>query len=212
MANSNLSAVLREGTGKNKVDKVRQAGRIPGVVYKKGMDNVFVSLETVEFEKVFADAGSTGLIDLNVEGEKKHTVLIKDFQRHPFKNLFLHVDFQEVDMNEELRVEVPIVLVGRDDIRVQPSVLNHALDTVEIETLPANIPSQAEVVVTDMQIDDVFYVKDLDIAKDENITILTDLEEVVCSLTEPREEEIEKEVDENAEPEVIGEEKEEEEE
>ena len=89
---------------------------------------------------------------------------------------------------------VPVVLENKDNIRVQPSVLMQLLDEVEVECLPTKLPSEAVVDVELMEIGQNILVSDLDVAKDDDLTVLTDLEEVVATLSEPREEEIEEEL------------------
>ena len=207
-----LSAVVRKETGKNTVNKIRKENKVPGVVYKKNEKNVSISVDVVPFEKAYQDLGNTGLLELDIEGDKK-TVIIKDVQYHPYKNIILHVDFQEVAMDEALRVFVPIVLEGRDEVILQPSVINQNLDEVEVECLPKDIPSSANVNVVNMEYNDTKFVSDLDIAQDEKITIINELDEVVCTLLEPKEEEdIDLEdIDMDKEPELIGAEDEDEE-
>lgn len=202
-----LKAELRKETGSNVAKKLRAAQLVPAELYHKGEENLSLQISSKELEKLVVEAGTTSIITIDVEG-KQLNALIKDYQRHPFKNMYLHVDFQGVKMDETIKVSVPIVLANRDSIYVQPSVLLQNLEEVEIESLPAHIPQSAEVDVQNMQYNDVFYVKDLDVFKDSNVTVLTDAEEVVCSLTEPREEVINEDVefDPNA-VEVIGEKK-----
>lgn len=206
-----LKAEVREEVGSNANKKLRREELIPAVLYQKGEENQLLTLVAKEFDKVIAEAGTSTIITLDIEGTKKK-VLVKDFQRHAYKNMFLHVDLLGVNMDEKLKVNVPIVLLNRDEIYLQPSVLMHNLNEVEVECLPSDIPQQAEIDVQSMQYGDTYLVKDLDIAKDEKIEIITDLEEVVCSLQEPREEEIsdDGEAVSAADVEVIGEEKEEE--
>lgn len=186
MADIKLAVALREGVGKNTTDKLRREKIVPAVYYVSGEENINVQVSQREFEKAFMEAGSSAIVDLTLDG-KTYPVIIKDVQKHPYKNQYVHVDFQGVRMDETIRVTVPIVLVGRDEIRLQPSVLTHALTEVEIECLPAYIPQTAEVTVTDMQYDDNFFVRDLDIFGDANITIHTPEDELVASLSEPRE-------------------------
>lgn len=190
MADIVLKSEKREAVGKNKVNKLRQQAIVPGVVYGKDKENINVQFTSRDFEKVLSQAGTTTIINLDLDGEKL-PVLIKDYQMHPFKSQFFHVDFQAINAKEAIRVTVPVYLNGRDDIRVEPSVLVQNIDSVEVECLPMYIPQYAEVVVNDMQIGDSFTVADLDIAKDDNITILLEDDEVVCSLQEPQEEVIE---------------------
>lgn len=195
MADIVLNSEKREAVGKNKVNKLRQQAIVPGVVYAKDKENINVQFTSRDFEKVLSQAGTTTIIDLDIDGEKV-PVLIKDYQMHPFKSQFFHVDFQAINAKEAIRVSVPVYLNGRDDIRVEPSVLVQNIDTVEVECLPMYIPQYAELDVVDMQIGDSFTVADFDIAKDENINILLEADEVVCSLQEPQEEVV---VDEDSE-------------
>lgn len=197
MAELVLQAEKREDTGKNKVNKLREAELIPGVVYAKDEENINVQVTARDFEKVLRQAGTSTIITLDFDGEKKD-VLIKAYQNHPFKNQFLHVDFQAINQNEAIRVQVPVILVGRDDIRVEPSVLVQNIDVVEVECLPKYIPQTADVEVSDLQIGDVRTIADLDIAKVDDITILAEDDEVICSLQEPNEEEIPEEGEEAA--------------
>lgn len=189
MAEIVLQAQKREATGKNKVNKLRNEELVPAVIYAKGEENINVQVTSREFEKVLKKAGTSTIITLDF-GDEKKDVLIKAYQNHPFKNIFLHVDFQAINQNETIRVQVPVVLVGRDDIRVEPSVLVQNIDVVEVECLPKYIPQTADVEVSDLQIGDNRTVADLDIAKVDDITILLEDDEVVCSLQEPNEEEI----------------------
>lgn len=198
MADIVLNSEKREAVGKNKVNKLRQQAIVPGVVYAKDKENINVQFTSRDFEKVLSQAGTTTIIDLDIDGEKV-PVLIKDYQMHPFKSQFFHVDFQAINAKEAIRVSVPVYLNGRDDIRVEPSVLVQNIDTVEVECLPMYIPQYAELDVVDMQIGDSFTVADFDIAKDENINILLEADEVVCSLQEPQEEVV---VDEDSEGEL----------
>lgn len=216
MADIKLAVQERNVTGKNKVDKLRQEKLIPGVIYRKGEDNLNVKMLEKDFVKVLEEAGTSALVDLQVGDGDEVTVLIKDFQKHAYKNHYLHADFQTVKMDEKLRLMIPVVLLNRDDIRLQPSVLMQLLEEVEIECLPGDIPQTADVDVQDMQYGDTMTVDDLDIASNSKLDILTDREEPVCSLSEPQEEEEldeeeTAEVDPSAVPE-IGEEDEEKEE
>lgn len=187
MAEIVLQAQKREATGKNKVNKLRANELVPGVIYAKDEENINVQVTARDFEKVLRQAGTSTIITLDIDGENKD-VLIKAYQNHPFKNQFLHVDFQAINQNEAIRVQVPVVLLGRDDIVVEPSVLVQNIDVVEVECLPKFIPQTAEVEVKDLQIGDVRTIADLDIFKNADITILEEEDAVICSLQEPAEE------------------------
>ena len=189
MSKMQFSVERRDAVGKNKVNKLRQEKSIPGVLYTKGEENISIVASQRELEKIVQEAGTSNLVELSLDGETK-MVLFKDVQMHPFKNQILHFDLYGVNMKEKIRLSIPVILHNRDDIKAQPSVLLQHLDEEEVECLPGNIPSAGEVEVQDMEIGDVLTVADLDVSSIEAITVLTPLDEPVCSLSEPKEEEI----------------------
>ena len=206
-----LNAQLRDVKGTGASRQLRRENIVPAQLYQRDKENVNLQVVAKELDKIIAEAGTSTIISLVIDGED-HKVLIRDYQRHPYKNQYLHVDFLGVNLDEKLRVSVPVVLLNRDDIYVQPSVLMQHLEEIEIEALPMDIPSQAELDVQTMEYDDTFYVKDLELVNDDKIEILTDLEETIVTLTEPEEEDLDEEVEDvdAADVEVIGESEEEE--
>ncbi|MDU2109184.1 MAG: 50S ribosomal protein L25 [Peptoniphilus rhinitidis] len=191
----------RDSKGKNKVDKLRANGEIPGVLYSKGEDAKLLSGLEKDLLKAFSEEGYSNIFEIEVDGETI-SVLFKEVQMHHIKNSMVHFDLYEVDMNSELTVEVPVILEGRDDIRVQPSSLIQVLNEVEVTCLPKYLPSEAVVNVIDMQIGDVVTVADLDIYGNENIKIDLTSEETVATLVEPTEEKEPEETGEEASAEV----------
>ena len=219
MATINMQIKKRDVIGSNKVNKMRANDMIPGVLYSVGAETQEISVNTVEFLKVYRIAGTTSLLTLDLDGEKIPAI-IKEVQKHPVKNEVLHLDLQKLDMTQKIKITIPVVLLNRDGIKIQPSVLVQQLDEIEVECLPSYIPSTAEVDVENIDFDTTFYVSDLDVASIDEVTILNELDEVVCSLTEPTiyedEDELEDDLlaDEDAatEPELIGEDDDEDEE
>lgn len=191
-----LKSNKREAVGKNQVNKLRQEKLIPGVVYVHEGENKNVQFEARDFEMIVHEVGTSRIFDLNVDGEVIQ-VLVKDVQAHPYKNQTLHVDFQEIVAGQTLRVQIPIVLTGRDNIRLVPSVLLQELEEITIECEPKDLPQFAEIDVENMEYNDVFYVKDLDVFMNDALVILTHEDDVVCSLVEPQTQE--EAVDEDAE-------------
>lgn len=212
MSEFKLNAELRDSTGSISSRQLRAGKVVPAQLYQRNQENINLQVEEKDLEKIIETAGTSAIISLMIDGREKN-VLIRDYQRHPYKNIYLHVDFLGVNMDEKLKVSVPVVLLNRDDIRKQPSVLMQHIEEIEIETLPTNIPQEVELDVQNMDYGDSFLVSDIEALKDEKITVLTDLEETVCTLVEPQEEVIEDDVEEvdAADVEVIGEEDDEEE-
>ena len=204
MTTMKMQIEKRDSFGKNRVNKMRNENLIPGVIYSRGKETQHVNINGIEFLRVYRVAGTSSMIDLILDGVST-PVIIKDVQRHPVRGSFIHIDFQELNMDEKIKMFVPISLLNRDEIKLQPSTLAQFLDHVEIECLPGDIPYNAELDVQDMDFTTPFYVSDLDIAQDEKITILTELDHVVCTLSEPtfeEEEEDEDELDEEESAEV----------
>ncbi|WP_215508842.1 50S ribosomal protein L25 [Peptoniphilus sp. EMRHCC_23] len=189
-----LNLEKREDLGSAGAKKVRAQGLVPGIFYAKDAEPVAVAAKANELQKVVDVAGTSALVDVNVNGED-HKILFKEIQQHPYKNQLLHFDAYGVNLKEKIKLSIPVVLEGRDDIRVQPSVLLQLLEEVEVECLPTNLPSEGVANVADMQIGDTLTVADLDVASIEDIEVLTDLEEAVCALQEPREESVEEEAE-----------------
>lgn len=189
MKTIHLNLEKREHLGTSGAKKMRAEGLVPGVFYAKEEEPVAVYAKANELKKVVDEAGTSALVDIELDG-KKSKILFKEIQEHPFKNQLLHFDAYGVNLKEKIRLSIPVVLEGREEIRVEPSVLLQLLEEVEVECLPTSLPSEAVASVADMQIGDTLTVKDLDVASIEGIEVLTDLEESVASLQEPREEEI----------------------
>ncbi|NLV76934.1 MAG: 50S ribosomal protein L25 [Tissierellia bacterium] len=212
MAAIKIQVEKRTELGKNKVDKIRDNDIVPGVLYGKGEETKHVQVDRRMFEKVYRSAGMSTLIDLELDGEVL-PVLIKEVQKHPFKNEYLHVDFQQLNMDETVKLTLPITLVGRENIQHQPSVLIQQLDEIEIECLPKDIPEDIVVDVSNIDFTTPIFVSDLEIFGNEDVVIFREADDVIASLIEPTEEEIEEEEEEVLEADevpVIGEEDEEE--
>ena len=185
----------RDAKGKNKVDKLRANGEIPGVLYSKGNEARMVSGLEKDLLKAYSEEGYSNIFEIELDGETV-SVLFKEVQMHHIKNAMVHFDLYEIDMNTEITVEVPVILEGRDEVRVQPSSLIQVLNEITVTCLPKYLPSEAVVNVVEMQIGEAKTIADLDIYGDENIKIDLEADETVATLVEPTEEEPEEEAEE----------------
>lgn len=204
-----LDASVREVFGK-KVKHLRKQGMIPGTVYGKGFDPVSVTVDDKLFNSVYRKVGRTALIELNI-GRKKQSVFVQEVQRHPVKRNIIHVDFKVVDLKVALQLEVPVVAVGESPIVARGDALvNHVLNTLQVEGLPADLPQHIEVDVSGLdQLDKSILVRDVQV--DGKYKILNDPEQVLLSLTPVRAAVAEEEAlaEEAAEPELVGSQREE---
>lgn len=202
-----LKLETRTVTGK-KVNRLRKEGILPATVYGKGVGPYIVQMNAREFTDLLKQTGRTSLIKLSIPGQKPQSAFVHVLQRHPVKQEVLHVDFRVVDLRTEITVEVPIHLVGESDlVKSNQATLNHILNSVEVQTLPANVPAHIDV---DISVLDSFdkNIHVSDITPPDKVTILTPEDELVVNLVQARaEEEAGDEVDEGVEPQRVGEEK-----
>ncbi len=157
-------ATPREGKfNKNAARRVRVEGKIPAVVYGAGQDAVAVTVDPKAITRILhSDSGHNTIFDLNVTGTAVVKAMIVDWQHEPIKGKLLHIDLKRIAMNKAMRVSVPIVLVGiPTGVKNQGGVLEHVLREVEIECLPADIPSHLDVDVSALEMNASIHVSDL---------------------------------------------------
>lgn len=185
-----LKAEKRETLGR-KVKSLRRDGILPGNIYGKKQKSLAIQVELKEFQKVFEDAGETGLLDLKVSN-KSVPVLIDNVQEDPVTNRFLHVDFRQVNLKEKITAEVPIEIVGESPAEKQGlGTLVQHIDEVEVEALPTDFPDKFDLDVSKLEdVDMALFVKDLVYDK-KKVKIESDLEEIVVKVEPLREEELE---------------------
>jgi large subunit ribosomal protein L25 len=203
MANPAIQAVERSVLGKAHLRAVRDSGKVPAVVYGQGKAATSVAVDEREMRRLLAQGAEGRLVDLIING-KKTPVLIKEVQRKPVSDSILHVDFNAVDLTQEIQVLVPISFIG-EQAGDTHRVLVYSLREVEVRCLPTDIPEGIELDVSALQIGEVIKVEEL--ALPAGVALVTDPEAVVVSATVAKvaeEEPAAEEDEEAAEPEVIG--------
>jgi large subunit ribosomal protein L25 len=180
-----LAAEPRDVTGK-KVAVLRRAGRLPGVVFGHGISSENVSIDAHDFELLRRKAGQNALIDLSVQGKAARPVLVHGVQVHPVHRRPLHVDLFLVRMTEELIVDVPLVATGTSlAVENLNGTLLHPIESVRVRALPDHLPQSIEYSIDGLvDFDAVVKVSDLKIPDD--VTLLTDAEEIVAKVLASR--------------------------
>ncbi|MFC1620913.1 50S ribosomal protein L25 [Candidatus Omnitrophota bacterium] len=184
-----LHVSLREGTGKEINKKLRNNGLVPAVVYKKGEDTQSLKIDKKElFRTLHTEAGENVIIKLCIDDAKKkkeRTVIVKDIQRDPIKDVLLHVDFQEISLTDTLKVKVAIAAKGEAiGVKQDGGVLQHVLWELELECLPTSIPEKIEIDITNLKMGESIHVKD--VIAPEGVKVLDDPEGVVFSVEHPK--------------------------
>lgn len=159
--------------------KVRNAGFVPGVLYGNKVDATPVSVESVDFLKTIREVGRNGLFSLEVKGGKKHQVMVQEVQTDPLKDSFVHIDFFEVDMKSEMDADVPVRLEGEAPGVKEGGVLAQLKHEISVKCLPADIPEEVVVDVSELNIGDGITVADIkasisvDVSSEDEETIVT---------------------------------------
>ena len=182
MATPKLKAEIRNGAGRRSSIKLRNEGFIPGVIYGQNKETKPIKINKLELQKLLNRYGSTGAINVEFEGNIV-PVLIKEIQRDIIKDYVLHLDLQQLSEDKKVKLRVPIVIQGRERVETATSVVEQQLMEMELQCLPKYILQSVPVDVSKLSFGKSVTVNDLDIAKNENFEILTELNEVVVSLT-----------------------------
>jgi len=197
-----LTAEKRFVIGKQ-VRGLRRQGKLPAVIYGHHIQPVAITLDARETSRLIAGITPSHLITIQV-GKEKHTVLVREKQRHPVQGVLQHIDFLAVSMTEKLRANIFIELVGdAPAVKEFDGLLVTGVEEVEVECLPKDLPERIQVDLSGLhQIGDSLHVRDIQFSS--AVDILTDPGEMVVLVTAPVLEEPEVGAEGSAaEPEVI---------
>ena len=174
-----LSGKIREKTGKVATKELRRNGEIPAVLY--GLkDNLSFSVCPDNLKDILTAKGQNALIDLNLEGNKKRKVILKEFQSHPLKERWVHVDFLEVDVTKTVKVSVNVHLIGKSAGEKMGGLVNQVIKSIHVECLPVDIPQSVDLDVTAVELGQVLHVSDLSLP--DKVKILHQPNEVILSV------------------------------
>jgi large subunit ribosomal protein L25 len=211
-----LKAKARKEKGKSAVRSLRRQKKVPGIVYGPKMDPLMLSVEMPDLDKVVRENGYSGVfIKLSVEGDRKkaRTVMLREVQTDTFAIDYFHVDFQEIDMDTELTVTVPVDTVGEcKGVTEEGGFLQVIRREIDVICKPSDTPEVVEIDISGLVIGDSIHVEELDLG--ENVQIPFETNFTILTVVPPEveeEEEEELEEGEEAEGEKAGEEEAEEE-
>lgn len=160
---STLEAKSREGAGKGASRKLRAQGLVPAVIYGRHLDKPsHVAVDPTAIKKAINTPHKFNtLITIKTEGGADKQVLLKDYQMDPLTRELLHADFIAVREGDQVKVKVPIVLVGRAAGVLEGGILSQARREIEVHALPNAIPEKIEVDVTTLGIAEALHIKDV---------------------------------------------------
>jgi large subunit ribosomal protein L25 len=179
----------REGKfNKNAARRVRVAGKIPAVLYGSGHEPVAIEVDPKQISRIlFSESGHNTIFDVEIAGLSASKAMIVDWQREPIKDQLIHIDLKRIALDRKLKVSVRVKLIGIPvGVKTAGGILDHVLREVEIECLPADIPSHIDVDVSNLAMHAVLRVSDL--PHSDKITYLDAEDATVAHVVSIREE------------------------
>ena len=175
----------RESVGKKSAKVIRKSGKIPSVLYYKGVQPISISIDKqVLYQAIKSDQR---IYEMDIKNESQY-VMIKEIQYHPVTDEMIHVDFMRVRRSEKMTISVPITLIGKPVGVTEGGILSQAMNQIEISCYPTNVPEHIEVDVDHLEINSSVSVADISV-DDEDIDILSASDLNVASVIPPAAEE-----------------------
>jgi large subunit ribosomal protein L25 len=162
MSETVLVAETGRATGSANSRRLLREDVIPAVVYGQGMDPISISVARRDLRVALSGtAGMNTVLDLSIDGTV-YPAIVKEIQRHPVRRTVQHVDFIQINLNEEITVSVPVRLEGEaKDVLNNNGLVDLAMNEIEVTTTPRSIPDELVIDVSDMTMDTVITVGDV---------------------------------------------------
>ncbi len=178
--NIQLNAEPRADSGKGASRRLRRTDRVPAIVYGGDTDPQSISLDHDKFShELENEAIYTQLIDLNI-GKEKDEVILRDLQRHPYKNRIMHADFFRIDKKTPIKIVVPIHVHNADDcvgVKQDGGMMTQLTTEIEIIALPKNLPEYLEIDAGNLHLGESLHLSDIKVPEGVEIVALTHVEE-----------------------------------
>ena len=178
-----------QGTGASR--RLRNAGKVPGIVYGAGEPSMIELDHNALYHALKKESFHSSILDMELAG-KEQKVLLRDFQMHPWRQQVLHIDFQRVDETTRLRKKVPLHFVGEENspaVKTDKCVVSHVATEVEIECLAVALPEYISVDLSNLVRGKSLHVSDIVAPDGAKIVRHGSLNPVIVSVAEPKAEE-----------------------
>lgn len=165
-----LQADVRSDIGKGPVNRLRRAGKIPAVAYGNGLASTSVAVSPRDLSAILkSDFGQNSVIELDIAGKDRITVMVREYAYHPVTRELVHADFYQVKMDQPVEVDIPCKTIGKSVGVAQGGRLQQIFRTIPVRALPDKIPSLVELDVTELDLHDTL--KASDIKLPEGVTV-----------------------------------------
>jgi large subunit ribosomal protein L25 len=148
-----FNANKRDGQGTGASRRLRRTGRVPGILYGGGATSQSIDIDHNElFQLLRKEAFYSSVLHVNLDG-KKEMCLLRDVQRHPYRPVILHADFQRVDATHKLHQKVPLHFINADispGVKLSGGMVQHVMSDLDVRCLPKDLPAFIEVDLKDI--------------------------------------------------------------
>lgn len=182
MMKSSLVSSLRNETGSSASHRSRDLGNVPAVIYGRNVNTLPVEIERREVEAFVRNQGGKGLVQVDVGGQP-YTTFVKEIQKDPVTGMIMHVDFQQVNHDEQIHTTVPIILRGRGLVEKGGVTVQQQVRELEVQCFAGSIPEKFEFDISNFRPGDTLKVSDMEFG--EEISIINNLESVIASIATP---------------------------
>ncbi|MFT7008936.1 MAG: large subunit ribosomal protein L25 [Colwellia sp.] len=156
-----LDAELRTDLGKGASRRLRHANKVPAILYGEGQEPISLTLEHKNvFRAQQEEAFYSHVLTLNIAG-KPVDCLIKDMQRHPFKQVVMHMDFLRIDAKHALHANVPVHFINEENVTKSGAVVAHHVTEIAVTCLPKDLPEFIEVDLADLEAGQTIHLSDV---------------------------------------------------
>ena len=174
-----LVASKRSEVGSAESRRLRRQGLIPGVLYGRSQPVAIAVAERDLRTALTTSAGTHAVLDVTVDGGASHSAILKEFQVSPIRGKLVHVDLQEVRLDQPIQSAVAVHLVGEPAGVKEGGVLSQVTNEVQVEALPLEMPEHLDIDVSDMHIGDTLRLSELRVPGE--VTLLDDPEATVLA-------------------------------
>lgn len=176
-----LKTHVGRNTGSAESRRLRAQDHIPAVIYGHGMQPVSITVERRELRAALSGpAGTNTILELQV-GDKTYPAVVKDMQRDPVKRGVRHIDFMQIDLSEEIVMAVPVRLTGTAKaVLAEGGLIDPTVDRIEVRAAANNIPNEILIDITNMGMDDVIRLGDIELPK--GVTAVADSDLVIVTV------------------------------
>ncbi len=193
-----LIAEIREDQGKGASRRLRHQGKVPAIIYGAGRPPRALTFDQNKvLHQLDNESFYSSVLNIKV-GDKSQAAILKDLQRHPAKHMIMHMDFQRIVDDVEIRMNVPLHFIGEDvapGVKTGGGVVSHLMSELEISCLPKDLPEYIEVDVSALEMDGVVHLSDVNVPDGVELMALThgstEHDQAVVTINRPRAEEVE---------------------